>query len=159
MRQVGAEGCGPNPSEVSAQDAGDLAQGAGAADALGDSDQLVVGQDLFVIGNPRGLANTFTSGILSGVREFAQLYDGTILVEFLQTDAAINSGNSGGPILDSSGRVVGIASRILTQSGGSEGLGFAVAINSVKQLLALEDRSWTGFTAIYLGRAELGHFP
>ncbi len=122
---------------------------------LGDSDRLAVGQDLFVIGNPRGLENTFTSGILSGFREFAKLYDGTILIEFLQTDAAINSGNSGGPVVDSKGRVVGIASRISTQSGGSEGLGFAVAINSVKQLLALEDRVWTGLQAIYLNREDL----
>ncbi len=123
---------------------------------LGDSDRLAVGQDLFVIGNPRGLENTFTAGILSGFRDFAQLYDGTILVEFLQTDAAINSGNSGGPVVDSKGRVVGIASRISTQSGGSEGLGFAVAINSVKQLLAIEDRMWMGLQAIYLNRKELG---
>ena len=123
--------------------------------SLGDSDRLAVGQDLFVIGNPRGLENTLTSGILSGFREFAQLYDGTILVEFLQTDAAINSGNSGGPVVDSKGRIVGIASRISTQSGGSEGLGFAVTINSVKQLLALEDRVWMGLQAIYLNREEL----
>ncbi len=122
---------------------------------LGDSDRLAVGQDLFVIGNPRGLENTFTAGILSGFRDFAQLYDGTILVEFLQTDAAINSGNSGGPVVDSNGRVVGIASRISTQSGGSEGLGFAVAINPVKQLLALEDRVWTGLGAIYLDHEQL----
>lgn len=122
---------------------------------LGDSDRLAVGQSLFVIGNPRGLENTFTAGILSGFREFAQLYDGTILVEFLQTDAAINSGNSGGPVVDSKGRVVGIASRISTQSGGSEGLGFAVAINSVKQLLALEDRVWTGLESIYLNHEQL----
>ena len=122
---------------------------------LGTSASLVVGQDLFVIGNPRGLSNTFTKGILSGFRDFAQLYDGSILVQFLQTDAAINSGNSGGPIFDSGGKLVGIASRISTQSGGSEGLGFAVTIDSIKQLLALEGRTWTGIQAIYLSSADL----
>ena len=122
---------------------------------LGDSDRLAVGQDLFVIGNPRGLSSTFTSGILSGFRDFAELYGGTVLVEFLQTDAAINSGNSGGPIFDSGGRVVGIASRISTRSGGSEGLGFAVAINSIKQLLALENRTWTGMRSVFLSAAQL----
>lgn len=122
---------------------------------LGSSGDLVVGQDLFVIGNPRGLSNTFTKGILSGFRDFAQLYDGSILVEFLQTDAAINSGNSGGPIFDSRGELVGIASRISTQSGGSEGLGFAVTIDSIKQLLALEGRTWTGIQSIYLSGSDL----
>ncbi len=122
---------------------------------LGSSTDLVIGQDLFVIGNPRGLSNTFTKGILSGFRDFARLYDGSILVEFLQTDAAINSGNSGGPLFDSRGELVGIASRISTQSGGSEGLGFAVTIDSVKQLLALEGRTWTGIDAIFLSSVDL----
>ena len=123
--------------------------------SLGDSSRLAVGQDLFVIGNPRGLANTFTRGTLSGFRDHGSLYDGTIRVDFLQTDAAINSGNSGGPVFDSKGRVVGIASRISTRSGGSEGLGFAVTINSAKRLLALEDRQWTGLRGTYLGALEL----
>lgn len=122
---------------------------------LGDSDHLAVGQNLYVIGNPRGLDNTFTSGVLSGFRDFASLYDGSILVEFIQTDAPINSGNSGGPVVDGHGRVVGIASRISTQGGGSEGLGFAVAINSAKKLLALEDRVWLGLQATFMTREEL----
>lgn len=123
---------------------------------LGDSDRMAVGQRLYIIGNPQGLENSFSSGLVSGFRNQGRLYDGTIEVEFIQTDAAINSGNSGGPVFDSQGRVVGIASRILTQSGGSEGLGFVVAINTAKQLLALEDRTWTGMQGMFLNSAQLG---
>lgn len=123
---------------------------------LGDSDRMAVGQRLYIIGNPQGLENSFSSGLVSGFRNQGWLYDGTIAVEFIQTDAAINSGNSGGPVFDSQGRVVGIASRILTQSGGSEGLGFVVAINTAKQLLALEDRTWTGMQGMFLNSAQLG---
>jgi len=117
---------------------------------LGDSDRLAVGQTVYAIGSPYGLENTLTVGRISAFREFGRLYDGMILAEFIQTDAAINSGNSGGPLFDSAGRVIGIASRIYTVSGGSQGLGFAVTINTATQLLALEERTWLGFDAIYL---------
>ncbi len=122
---------------------------------LGDSDHLAVGQMTFAIGNPYGLENSFSAGRISGFRELGQLYDGTILVEFIQTDAAINSGNSGGPLFDLRGRVIGIASRIYTVSGGSQGLGFCVAINTAKQLMALEGRVWMGFDAVFLEREFL----
>ncbi len=123
---------------------------------LGDSDRLAVGQSTYIIGNPRGLENSLSVGHISGFREFNRLYDGTVLAEFIQTDAAINSGNSGGPVFDSQGRVIGIASWILSHSGGSEGLGFVVAINTARQLLALEDRAWTGMEAVYLNAEQLG---
>ena len=90
---------------------------------LGNSDSLAVGQMVYVIGNPYGLQNTFSVGHISAFREFNRLYDGTILAEFIQTDAAINSGNSGGPVFNSKGEVIGIASRILTVSGGFQGIG------------------------------------
>lgn len=122
---------------------------------LGDSDRLAIGQKIHIIGNPRGLENSYSVGHISGFREFNRLYDGTILAEFIQTDAAINSGNSGGPAFDSEGRVIGIASRILTRSGGSEGLGFVVAINTAKQLLALENRAWTGIQGVFLSASQL----
>ena len=122
---------------------------------LGDSDQLAVGQDVYVIGAPYGLEHSFTLGSISGFREFNRLYDGTILAEFIQTDAAINSGNSGGPMFNSKGEVIGISSRILTESGGFQGLGFVVTVNTAKQLLALEERAWTGLEAIYLDARRL----
>lgn len=123
---------------------------------LGDSDRLSVGQWAYAIGTPFGLENSFSAGRISGFREFDRLYDGTILAEFIQTDAALNSGSSGGPVFNSSGEVIGIASRIFSLSGGSEGIGFAVAINTAKQLLALEDRIWMGFDAVFLESDTLG---
>ncbi len=117
---------------------------------LGDSDNLAVGQRVYAIGSPYGLEFSFSAGHISGFRDFDRLYDGTILTEFVQTDAAINSGNSGGPLFNTKGDVVGIASRIITASGGSQGLGFVVSINTAKQLLALEERVWIGFEGIFL---------
>ena len=122
---------------------------------LGDSDNLAVGQNTYVVGAPLGLENSFTVGHISGFREFDRLYDGSVLAEFIQTDAAINSGNSGGPVFNSKGEVIGISSRILSHSGGFEGLGFVVAINTAKQLLSLADHPWTGIEALFLNREGL----
>jgi serine protease Do len=122
---------------------------------LGDSDQLAVGQSVYVLGNPLGLEYSFSIGHISGFRHFNQLFDGTVLAEFIQTDAAINSGNSGGPVFNSRGEVIGIASRILTASGGFEGIGFVVTINTAKQLLALREQVWIGLDAIFLDGVQL----
>ena len=122
---------------------------------LGDSDRLAVGQRAYVTGSPFGLENSFSVGHISGFREFGRLYDGTILAEYIQIDAAINSGNSGGPVFNSKGEVIGITSRILTHAGGFEGVGFVVAINTAKQLLAFEDRPWIGIEGIFLSSQEL----
>ena len=122
---------------------------------LGNSDALAIGQNVYAIGSPYGLENSFSSGIISSFRNFSRIYDGTIDVEFIQTDAAINSGNSGGPIFNSSGEVVGIASRILSVSGGFQGIGFAVSINTAKQLLAFEERPWIGVESVFLNKEIL----
>ncbi len=113
--------------------------------------RLAVGQIAFAIGSPYGLEHSFSVGHISGFREFDRLYDGTILAEFIQTDAAINVGNSGGPVFNSRGEVIAIASRIISVSGGSQGLGFAVAINTAKKLLALgeKDKTVVAFVAGY----------
>lgn len=121
---------------------------------LGDSDQLAIGQSVFAIGSPYGLENSFSSGIISGFRDFNQIYDGTVEVEFIQTDAAINSGNSGGPLFNSQGEVIGIASKILSVTGGFQGIGYVVAINTAKQLLAFEERPWIGIDALFLSAEE-----
>jgi S1-C subfamily serine protease len=89
-------------------------------------------------------------GHISGFRDFGRFYDGTIPAKFIQTDAAINVGNSGGPLLNSKGQVIGIASRILSVSGGSQGIGFVVPINTAKALLSFKDRFWLGIEGIYL---------
>jgi serine protease Do len=119
---------------------------------LGDSDRLVVGQSVYAIGSPYGLENSFSVGHISAFRSFDRYYDGAIQAEFLQTDAAINMGNSGGPLLNSRAQVIGIASRILSVSGGFQGIGFVVPINTAKELLSLRDRVWLGIEGIYLNR-------
>jgi serine protease Do len=119
---------------------------------LGDSDQLVVGQAAYAIGSPYGLENSFSAGHISGFRSFDRYYDGAIQAKFLQTDAAINMGNSGGPLLNSKAQVIGIASQILSISGGFQGIGFIVPINTAKELLSLKDRVWLGIEGIYLNR-------
>jgi len=123
--------------------------------SLGDSDKMVVGQNVYAIGSPYGMENSFSSGIVSAFRNFNTLYDGTVSIEFIQTDAAINSGNSGGPLFNSSGEVIGIASSILTVSGGFQGIGMAVTSNTVKSLLAFEDRPWIGIESVFLKSEDL----
>jgi S1-C subfamily serine protease len=102
---------------------------------LGDSDELVVGQAAYAIGSPYGLENSFSVGHISGFRDFGRFYDGTIPAKFIQTDAAINPGNSGGPLLNSDGEIVGINSAIISPSGGSVGIGFAIPVNTAKRVV------------------------
>ncbi len=125
---------------------------------LGDSDELVVGQTAYAIGSPYGLENSFSVGHISGFRDFGRFYGGTIPARFIQTDAAINVGNSGGPLLNSKGQVVGIASRILSVSGGFQGIGFVVPINTAKTLLSFKDRFWLGIEGIYLNEEGVARF-
>ncbi|MEW6667661.1 MAG: trypsin-like peptidase domain-containing protein [Thermodesulfobacteriota bacterium] len=119
---------------------------------LGDSDQLVVGQSAYAIGSPYGLENSFSVGHISAIRNFDRYYDGTVQARFIQTDAAINTGSSGGPLLNSRAQVIGIASQIVSVSGGFQGIGFVVPINTAKELLSLKDRVWLGIEGIYLNR-------
>ncbi len=96
--------------------------------ALGDSDKVEVGQWVIAIGHPRGLNQTVTQGIISA-KHRRGISDPTSYEDFLQTDAAINPGNSGGPLLNLQGEVIGINAAILSESGGFEGLGFAIPSN------------------------------
>ncbi|GIK37225.1 MAG: 2-alkenal reductase [Chloroflexota bacterium] len=104
--------------------------------ALGDSDALQVGQLAIAIGNPFGQEFTMTSGIISAVGRVMRSGNGPFSVpEAIQTDAPINPGNSGGPLLDRQGRVIGINSQIISQSGANAGVGFAVPINIAQQIV------------------------
>ena len=98
---------------------------------LGDSDELKQGQLVLVFGSPLGLENSVSLGVVSSVARQLRPEDPTV---YIQTDAPINLGNSGGPLVDANGKVVGINTFIITQSGGSEGLGFAVPSNIVKNV-------------------------
>lgn len=100
-----------------------------------DSSKLEVGQFVLAIGNPFGLNRTLTSGIISNLDRTMKGANGKVMKGLIQTDAAINPGNSGGPLLDMDGRLVGINTAILSQSGDSAGIGFAVPINQIKRVL------------------------
>ncbi len=99
---------------------------------LGDSSRLQVGQKVLAIGNPFGFQGTLTTGVISALERSLENKQGGLLDEAIQTDAAINSGNSGGPLLDSQGQVIGVNSMIFTPSGGSVGIGFSIPVNTVK---------------------------
>jgi S1-C subfamily serine protease len=105
--------------------------------SLGDSSQIEVGDQVVAIGNPFGLDRTVTAGIVSALQRQIQAPNGFSISHVIQTDAAINPGNSGGPLIDSSGRVIGINSQIQTGGGGNGnvGIGFAIPINTAREVV------------------------
>jgi putative serine protease PepD len=103
---------------------------------LGDSSAVEVGDGVVAIGNPFGLDGTVTSGIVSALGREISAPDDTPIEGAIQTDAAINHGNSGGPLLDLHGDVIGITSQIQSEGGGNDGVGFAVPSNTVKSIAA-----------------------
>jgi len=102
---------------------------------LGDSNALTVGDDVVAIGNPFGLERTVTAGIVSALGRRIQAPDSFGIEDAIQTDAALNSGNSGGPLLDASGRVIGVNSQIASENGGNVGIGYAVPVNTVRYVV------------------------
>lgn len=102
---------------------------------LGDSDQLTVGQKVLAIGNPFGFDRTLTTGVISGLQRPIRARNNRQIEGAIQTDASINPGNSGGPLLDSHGRMIGINSQILSPSGASAGVGFAIPVNIAKRIV------------------------
>ena len=124
---------------------------AGAAVArLGDSDRAEVGDQVFVVGAPLGIGRTLTVGHLSARRTMNATSGGVVSRELFQTDAAINQGNSGGPLFDLNGNVIGVVSYIMSRSGGSDGLGFVVTSNTARRLLLDERTVWSGLDGYLL---------
>lgn len=103
--------------------------------AVGSSADLKVGQSAFAIGNPFGLDHTLTTGVISAVRRRMPTSEGRELSGVIQTDAAINPGNSGGPLLDSAGRLIGVNTAIVSPSGASAGIGFAIPVDVVNRVV------------------------
>jgi S1-C subfamily serine protease len=101
---------------------------------LGDSGVLQVGQKVLAIGNPFGFQSTLTTGVVSAVGRTVQTSQSTFIDEAIQTDAAINRGNSGGPLINTHGEVIGINSAIYTPSGTTAGIGFAIPVNTAKAI-------------------------
>ncbi|WP_334120653.1 S1C family serine protease [Limnobacter sp.] len=102
---------------------------------VGTSGDLMVGQSVFAIGNPFGLSKTLTAGIVSALGRTLPVSNGREIPDVIQTDAAINPGNSGGPLLDSAGRLIGVNTAILSQSGTSAGVGFAIPVDLVNEIV------------------------
>lgn len=124
---------------------------------LGDSDDLQVGQFAIAIGNPFGqFERTLTVGVVSAVNRTIQLDDGRVLRGVIQTDASINRGNSGGPLLDSRGQLIGVNSAIFSPTGTSAGVGLAIPVNKVKRVVPELIRTGR-FPHPWLGIEDLGY--
>ncbi len=120
---------------------------------LGDSDAVQIGEPVFIVGAPYGIGHTLSAGHISGRHQPDTVYPALAKAEFLQTDAAINQGNSGGPMFNMQGQVIGIVSHIISKSGGFEGLGFVVSSNMARRLLLEQRTFWTGISARFLDGA------
>jgi S1-C subfamily serine protease len=103
--------------------------------SLGTSHDLQVGQRVFAIGNPFGLDQTLTTGVISGLGREIRSQTGRPISDVIQTDAAINPGNSGGPLLDSSGRLIGVNTAIYSRTGSNDGIGFAIPVDTVNRVI------------------------
>jgi S1-C subfamily serine protease len=131
---------------------------------LGDSNSVGVGEPVIAIGNPLNVGISVTTGIVSGLGRPISAPNNYTINGAVQTDAAINPGNSGGPLLDSRGTVIGVNAQIASESGGSEGVGFAVPINTVKSVirqLITEGKvvhGYIGVSMYHLGIDELSAY-
>lgn len=117
---------------------------------IGNSDEARVGDEIFIIGAPYGLSHTLSVGHISSRHKDRHAFIGNIQAETFQTDAAINQGNSGGPMFNRKGEVIGVVSHIRSKSGGSVGLGFAITLNEAVQALFTEHMTWSGMSGILL---------
>lgn len=117
---------------------------------LAKSGDYNIGEQLIVIGAPLGISHSLSVGYLSGVRDYGKIPVSNIVPRFIQTDASINVGNSGGPMFNLQGEVIGIVSHIMTKSGGSDGLGFAVSIDTVHDIIDSEPSNFSGFIPFLL---------
>jgi S1-C subfamily serine protease len=125
---------------------------------LGSSARAVVGQPVAAIGSPFGERQSLSVGVISAVERTIESLTRFQISDALQTDAAINTGNSGGPLLDAGGRVLGINSQIRTAGGGSEGVGFAIPVDSVKRSLR-QLRAGGKAQYAYLGVSTVALYP
>ncbi len=117
---------------------------------LANSDKVEIGDPAFIIGAPYGIGHTMSVGYITGRHQPHTIFGELGKAEFLQTDAAINTGNSGGPMFNVAGEVIGIVSHIISKSGGFEGLGFVVSSNMARTLLLEQRAFWTGLSGYFL---------
>lgn len=125
---------------------------------LGTSSDLKVGQKGLAIGNPFGLGQTLTTGVISSVGRTMRASSGTLVEDIIQTDASINPGNSGGPLIDSSGKMIGITTAIFSPTGASVGIGFAIPVDTAKRVVNdLIEKGYYNYP--YLGATLMNLFP
>lgn len=125
---------------------------------MGVSSNLKVGQKALAIGNPFGLGQTLTEGVVSSVGRTLRASNGVLVEDIIQTDASINPGNSGGPLIDSSGKLIGINTAIFSPTGASVGIGFAIPVDTAKRVL--DDLIQKGYYAYpWLGASLMTLFP
>ena len=117
---------------------------------MGDSDKTKIGERVIIIGSPMGLNHSLSVGYISRRESQEENREGFTRMEYFQTDASINTGNSGGPMFNMQGEVIGIVSSILSRSGGFEGIGFVATINIVKELLIEKSNIWLGVDVFVL---------
>jgi S1-C subfamily serine protease len=128
---------------------------------VGNSDNTQVGEQVFIVGAPLGISHTLTVGHISARRTMNGMYGPFEKMELFQTDAAINPGNSGGPMFNMNGEVIGVVSHIISQTGGSQGLGFVVTSNLARDLVLKQRTMWSGMEgfALYGELAEIFNLP
>lgn len=125
---------------------------------MGSSENLRVGQKAIAIGNPFGLGQTLTTGVISSVGRTLRSTSGMLVEDVIQTDASINPGNSGGPLIDSSGKLIGINTAIFSPTGANVGIGFAIPVDTAKRVLQdLMDRGYYAYP--WLGATLMTLFP
>tara|TARA_B110001450_G_scaffold255682_1_gene283849 strand:+ start:1578 stop:2600 length:1023 start_codon:yes stop_codon:yes gene_type:complete len=119
---------------------------------IGNSDNTNIGEKIMIIGAPYGLGNSLSVGYISGKHTNQKRTSGFALNEYFQTDASINHGNSGGPMFNLKGEVIGISSYIISESGGFQGLGFVVTSNLAKKLVIDSHTKWTGINGYLIDK-------
>ena len=122
--------------------------------ALAESASYDVGERVVIIGAPFGVSHSLSVGYLSGIRDGKEIPGSTLVPRLLQTDASINVGNSGGPMFNLKGEIIGIVSHILSKSGGSNGLGFVVSVDTIRAVIDSDPGTFSGFIPFLLNEKQ-----
>jgi len=122
--------------------------------ALAKSGDYQIGEQVMVIGAPYGVSHSLSVGYLSGIRDSKKIPVTDITPRLLQTDASINVGNSGGPMFNAKGEIIGIVSHILSKSGGSNGLGFVVSVDTIREIMDSDPGTFSGFIPFLLNKQQ-----
>ncbi|QBG35587.1 S1C family serine protease [Litorilituus sediminis] len=122
--------------------------------ALAESASYEVGERVVIIGAPFGVSHSLSVGYLSGIRDGKEIPGSSLVPRLLQTDASINVGNSGGPMFNLDGDIIGIVSHILSKSGGSNGLGFVVSVDTIRAVIDSDPGTFSGFIPFLLNEKQ-----